>query len=114
MRASLATLLLVLLCLSPTTARAVYCGNRLVSLAGRDSQTSVWAKCGEPDTINRSVHYLSQWATDALGNTHLSGYVPVVTEVWVYNFGPRRFMEAFTFEDGRLVAIAPLGYGYEE
>ena len=112
MRAILALLLFVLLCLSPTSAWAVYCGNRLVSLAGRDNQTSVWAKCGEPDTINRSVHYQPQWETDAWGDRHISGYVPVVTEVWVYNFGSRRFMEAFTFEDGRLVAIAPLGYGY--
>ncbi|MBI3800954.1 MAG: DUF2845 domain-containing protein [Deltaproteobacteria bacterium] len=113
MRATLVALFLVLRCVSPTSAWAVYCGNRLVSLvSGRETQTSVWYKCGEPDTTSRYVHYRAVQETDAFGGTHITGYVPVVTEVWVYNFGPRRFMEEFSFENGRLSAIAPLGYGY--
>ena len=113
MKAILTTVLCVLLCLETTSAWAVYCGNRLVSLVShRETQTSVLYKCGEPDTASQYVHYRPLQKTDAFGNTHTTGYVPVVIEVWVYNFGPKRFMEQFTFEDGRLTAIAPLGYGY--
>ena len=37
--------------------------------------------------------------------------VTAVIEVWLYDFGPRRFMEELSFENGRLIAIESLGYG---
>jgi len=113
MRATLAGLLFVWICLGPSSAGAVYCGNRLVTLVShRETQTSVLYKCGEPDTTSWYLDYRPVQVTDAFGGTHITGYEPVVIEVWVYNFGPRRFMEQFTFEDGGLSAIRPLGYGY--
>ena len=116
MRATLAGLLFVLIRLGTTSAWAVYCGNRLVTLVShRETQTSVWYKCGEPDTMSWHLDYRPVQVTDAFGGTggtHITGYEPVVIEVWVYNFGLQRFMEQFTFEDGRLTGIISLGYGY--
>ena len=113
MKAILAAILGVLLCVEATSAWAVYCGNRLVSLmSGQETQTSVWSKCGEPDTMSQYVQYRPLREMNAFGCTHITGYVPVVTEVWVYNFGPRRFMQQLSFEDGSLNAITSLGYGY--
>jgi hypothetical protein len=40
-------------------------------------------------------------------------YVPVVIEVWLYDFGPQRFVQEVSFEHGRVVALQPVGYGYE-
>jgi hypothetical protein len=38
--------------------------------------------------------------------------VPVNVEEWLYNFGPQYFMQLLRFENGRLVEIRNLGYGY--
>ena len=55
MRASLAVLLFLLVCLSAGPAWALRCGNRLV-LSG-DSESAVLYKCGDPDTTERRVTY---------------------------------------------------------
>ena len=39
--------------------------------------------------------------------------VSVVQERWLYNFGPRRLMREITFQDGLIVQIRTLGYGFE-
>jgi hypothetical protein len=33
-------------------------------------------------------------------------------EVWIYNFGPNKLMQRIRFEDGVVVRIESLGYGY--
>lgn len=109
MRVLLAVFLLVLACLSTVPAWALRCGNRLVSVG--EPQTAVWHKCGEPDTADWRMNYRVIPGYDAFGFAR-PVYVPVMTEVWVYNFGPQRFMQEMSFEDGRLVAIESLGYGY--
>ena len=40
--------------------------------------------------------------------------VEVPVETWVYNFGPSKFMRKLRFEDGVLVEIKVLDYGYNE
>src|SRR3954451_15008492 len=108
MRGCLAGLFFVLVSLSPSAAGAWYCGNRLVLLG--QSQREVLYTCGEPDTTERRVSYRRLAEPGAFGA--LRGYVdiPVVTERWVYNFGPQRVRQELWFEEGRLVAIQPLGY----
>jgi hypothetical protein len=110
MRAALAVFLFFLVCLSTIPAWALRCGNRLVALG--EPQTAIWSKCGEPDTTERRVTYRVLSDKDSFGVVRSLVYIPVVIEVWVYNFGPRRFMQEFSFEDGRLIYIQSLGYGY--
>lgn len=109
MRALLAIFLFVLICLSTVPAWALRCGNRLVSPG--ESQSAVWHKCGEPDSTDWRVNYRVVPGYDAFGIAR-PVYLPVVTEVWVYNFGPQRFMREMSFEEGRLIDIQSLGYGY--
>jgi len=82
MRVWLAVLFFSLSGLSPSAAWAVYCGTRVV-LPGQ-SQRDVFVKCGAPESTERRV----------------------------YNFGPPRLIQELWFEEGRLIAIQPLGYGY--
>jgi len=110
MKVTLAAFVLILVCVSSAPAWALYCGHRLVSPG--ETQTTVWYKCGAPDTTTWQVHYRAVREVDAFGTVQTTAYVPVVVEVWVYNFGPRRFLQEFSFEDGRLIGIEPLGYGY--
>jgi hypothetical protein len=38
-------------------------------------------------------------------------YVVVVVDEWIYDFGPRRFLQYLTFEGGQLVAVRSGPYG---
>jgi hypothetical protein len=42
------------------------------------------------------------------------GFIEIPVDVWVYNLGPSKLMRRIRFEDGRVVAIDTLGYGYVE
>jgi len=110
MRAALTVFLFFLVCLSTVPAWAFRCGNRLVSRG--ETQTAIWSKCGAPDTTEWRVNYRALPSYDSLAAARTTVYVPVITEVWVYNFGPQRFMQELWFEDGRLIDMQSLGYGY--
>jgi hypothetical protein len=77
-----------------------------------ESQFAVVRKCGEPTATHQYVIYRAQQWQDPVTATLHTVYVPVVIEVWLYNFGPERFMQELSFEAGRLFALEPIGYGF--
>jgi Protein of unknown function (DUF2845) len=109
-RVALAVFLFFLVCLSSLPVWAFRCGNRLVSQG--ETQSDIWSKCGAPDTTERRVKYRALPGYDPYTGARSTLYMPVVIEVWVYNFGPQRFMKELSFEEGRLIDIQQLGYGY--
>jgi hypothetical protein len=71
-----------------------------------DALAEVVRKCGEP-----SQRYQR---TEKRGE-ELKGVKTVSTVViddWTYNFGPNEFMYQMLFENGRVVKIESLDYGY--
>ena len=90
---------------------AFYCGARVVSVG--DPQVSIQRKCGDPDTTEWRITYRALPAQDPYGGELVTVYTPVAIEVGLYNFGPQRFMEELSFENGRLISIQSVGYGYE-
>ena len=40
------------------------------------------------------------------------GEIEVPVETWIYNLGPNKLMRRIRFEDGIVVEIETLGYGY--
>jgi hypothetical protein len=92
-------------------AFAFHCGTKLIHEG--DSIGSVRAKCGDPAEI--TVRYILRrpvaWVhgTPVLAGT---GVTEVPVETWIYNFGPNKLMRRLRFEDGELVDIETLGYGY--
>lgn len=64
------------------------CGSYLVSVG--DPGYEVEARCGRP-----SYRYFTEYG-----------------DIWVYNFGPSRFLEQLRFLNGRLVDISSHGYGF--
>jgi hypothetical protein len=107
---TLIVLLVLLFCVGVSHAYALRCGNRLVNVG--DSLSTVLRKCGEPMTTEQRVIYRAQLGQDAVTDSLRPVYVPVVIEVWLYNFGPKRFMQELSFEAGRLITIEPLEYGF--
>jgi len=99
--------------LAGSPAYAFRCGDKLVDEG--DTRTEVRQKCGEPveitrKSILRAPVYWWRGRPIRIG----SELVEVPVEIWLYNFGPNKLMRRLRFEDGELVDIETLGYGYIE
>ncbi len=112
---------------------ALRCGNRLIDK--NDPKPKVQAICGEPAYKEmREVAYPSYcgdggyYSDDGYSydrrrygsynynsRRYRSNYVPCryrTIDVWVYNFGPRKFMVELVFRRGVVKEINTLEYGY--
>lgn len=108
---ALPVILFASLLLASTTASAFHCGTHLVHEG--DTKGEVRAKCGEPTDIEtRSIlrrPYVWRHGRPIYVGPSL---VEVPVEFWTYNLGPNKFMRRLRFEDGELMEIETLGYGY--
>lgn len=100
------------LSLAPSSAFALNCGQRLVVVG--DSSAHVLGVCGDPYTVQTRTATRTRYVQQEQGGVAFGSIVTesVQIDVWVYNFGPRRFMEELTFENGILVSMRALGYGH--
>jgi hypothetical protein len=93
-------------------AYAFRCGTHLVSEG--DTRSEVIAKCGDPTEVDQRTTILRRpivWIRGRPFNVG-EGLVEIPVEVWVYNLGPNKLMRRLRFEDGLLVDVDELGYGY--
>jgi hypothetical protein len=104
-------LVLVLALVAASPAYAFRCGTKLVSEG--DTRSQVASKCGEPTEVDRRSA-LREPITWIGGRAYRSGVglVEIPIEFWIYNLGPSKFMQRVRFEDGVVVEVQTLGYGY--
>jgi len=109
----LALLLVLALLASIARADGLRCGNRLV--VDDTTQQQVLAWCGEPASRLQRV-VLRPPVIWYYGHPLriAGGDLEVLVDIWTYNLGPLRLMRRVTFEDGLVVDIETLGYGYRE
>ncbi|HNR21470.1 MAG TPA: DUF2845 domain-containing protein [Steroidobacteraceae bacterium] len=104
----------LLLCASGFTAAQadnMRCGQRLVVDGTTRDQVATW--CGEPtEVLQRTV--LRPPIVWYYGRpVHVGGgHIEVLVETWIYNLGPNKLMRRVIFEDGLVVEVETLGYGY--
>ncbi|MBN2468874.1 MAG: DUF2845 domain-containing protein [Deltaproteobacteria bacterium] len=109
-------IVIVLVLAAGGTSFALRCKGRLVSEG--DTKFDVIVKCGEPVWVEkRTVTRIEKLHDRPYFHKYYGGrsstvVVPVEIEEWMYNFGPRRFIQILRFENGRLVEIETGGYGY--
>jgi Protein of unknown function (DUF2845) len=95
-------------------AYAFRCGSHLITEG--DTRSEVAAYCGNPTEIDRRSSIVRQplvWIRGrpfSVGN----GLIEIPVEIWIYNLGPSKLMRRLRFEDGVLVDIDTMGYGYYE
>lgn len=111
MRPSLPLALLLCLAAVPAAADSLRCGAHLVN--DGDTRAQVADKCGDPvevehRTILRRPAVWVHGRRVFVGN----GEIEVPVDLWVYNLGPNQFMRRVRFENGVVVAIDTLDYGY--
>lgn len=92
-----------------TEMETMICKNGIVSKG--DMPIEVVAKCGEPaQRAQREEKRIERiWEPQGKERTALS---LVTVDDWTFNFGPNEFMQRLLFENGRLVRIESLGYGF--
>lgn len=124
--------LLVLMFISQQVL-ALRCGNKLVGIG--DHKPKVISICGEPDFTefreirfpshcvdrglydDESYYYHRKYEYEYNNNYHrrIANYAScqyLTVEVWIYNFGPRKFMRELVFRRGVVKEINTLSYGY--
>lgn len=95
-------------------AYAFRCGSHLIVEGATRSEVA--AKCGDPTEIDRRSAILRRPLTWINGRPYPLGdsLIEIPVEIWIYNLGPNKLMRKLRFEDGVLVDIDTLGYGYYE
>jgi hypothetical protein len=99
------------------SASALSCDGRLVTTG--DSEAYVRSVCGEPTAFTTRTEtrtmYVTPYGVDPRTGYGIAyGYAQTVTvqiDVLVYDFGPTRFIDELTFENGVLRADRVAGYG---
>lgn len=94
----------------PDSAWALRCGRLLVEIG--DHKIDVLRKCGPPTTQDRRTGVVGEKFRFPRRTLDVEKYEEVVIDEWVYNFGPRQFMQYLRFENGILKKISDLNYGY--
>jgi hypothetical protein len=100
-------------------SNSLRCDNQLVQEG--DSQYEVKSLCGLPhDVQQRTETRRVQRAVQrpcargsGLCAVVVDHYVDIVVDEWIYDFGPRRFLQYLTFEGGQLVAVRSGPYGHK-
>jgi hypothetical protein len=114
--------LLLVAMLAASPAHAFRCKSKIVMDGMHEQQ--VIAACGQPTTLRHLGYALqaynfgfrSQYPGGISTERSYPGYgglhQQVILTEYVYNFGPRKFMQRLIFEGGVLVKIESIGYGY--
>ena len=95
---------------SLTMAQSLRCDGKIISQGA--IRAEVAALCGEPAQVDQKSVYYRPTASRADRGNPIASAIEVQVEVWIYNFGPNRLMQRIRFEDGLVVRIESLGYGY--
>jgi len=112
MKRILAGIAVGLLASSAAFADGFRCGTKLVTEGA--SRSEVAHKCGEPTDVRTSRSLFRRPVVWGYGRPVYVGEdaIEIIVEVWTYNLGPNKLMRQLRFEDGIVVDIDTLGYGY--
>jgi hypothetical protein len=116
-------LLLICILVVAEPAMALRCGSRLVN--DGDHKSKILKYCGEPTAVQVRTLYRAGYPRSIARHNRFDNvdgdlliadraYAEVIIEEWTYNFGPRRLMRVVKFENGLVVSIKRLSYGYIE
>ena len=84
-------------------AQSVVCAGKIINEGV--TKAEVAAACGAPTQVGRDAHDPAIGAANAPDSDE-------GTEVWTYNFGPRKLMQRIWFDDGRVKLVESLGFGH--
>jgi len=101
---------LAVLIWTPTLALGgtLRCSERIIDQGA--TRAEVASLCGDPTQVEQKTIYndVSGPVSSVIARTTSEIHV----EMWIYNFGPNQLMQRIWFQDGILVRIESMGYGF--
>jgi hypothetical protein len=91
-------------------AYALRCGSGIVDTG--DTTLKLVRLCGQPTLKEQQERRVLTRSYDQLRGVYFDDYLTVPYEIWTYNFGPQRFVQRITIENGKIKQIESSGYGY--
>jgi hypothetical protein len=88
---------------SLAAAESIRCGSRIIMRGSSSAELASF--CGDPAQVSKNSSY-SGGAARSVDQ--------IEVEIWTYNFGPNQLMERVRIENGIVVQIDSLGYGYND
>jgi Protein of unknown function (DUF2845) len=109
---AMVSVLLAAACLPGLANAGMRCGSRIIDKGS--SSAEVTSFCGAPTQVDRTTAYRGG-ATTVNSDGRVTGTgADIQIEYWTYNFGPNLLMERLRIEDGIVVDVQSLGYGFNE
>ena len=91
--------------------QSLRCSDKIISEGA--SRYEVASLCGNPQDVQHQSRYNNvSAAVPGQPNVATGSSVEIQVELWTYNFGPNKLMQRIRFEDGIVVHIESLGYGF--
>ena len=109
MRAAALFVLVAALAAFPAYADAVDCQGGAVFIG--QTALDLLGKCGEPSWSDERIQERSTFVFDPSRQLSEVRKISVIVARWTYDFGPSRFIQTVTLEDGKVVAVDRGGYG---
>jgi hypothetical protein len=91
-------------------ADSIRCGSRIITRGS--SSAELTAFCGDPTQVTKTSSYVG--GVRGADGVDYGTTGEIAVEIWTYNFGPNQLMERVRIENGMVVQIDSLGYGYNE
>jgi Protein of unknown function (DUF2845) len=99
-------------CIPGFASAGMRCGSRIIDRGTSSAEVSSF--CGPPTQVDRTEAYRGRAATADSDSQPTGTVADVQIEFWTYNFGPNLLMERLRIEDGVVVEVQSLGYGFNE
>ncbi len=106
-------LVLALLACVPALAlgQSLRCSNRVISTGS--TQAEVANFCGDPAQVeHKTIYNTVAGGAPSFLNGVAQTSAEIQVDIWTYNFGPNKLMQRIRFEDGVVVHIESLNYGF--
>jgi Protein of unknown function (DUF2845) len=106
------SLLLACAYLPGLASAGMRCGSRIIDRGTSSAEVSSF--CGQPTQVDHTTVFRGD-ARRVDDDGRVTGIgADVQVEFWTYNFGPNLLMERVRIEDGVVVEVQSLGYGFNE
>ena len=108
----------LLLWAATASATGLRCENKLVQTG--DSTYDVKSLCGPPDDVQQRTERrrvrraVQRECPQGPCTVVIDDEVEIQIELWTYDFGPQRFLQYLTFEEGKLIHVKSGGYGHKQ
>jgi hypothetical protein len=91
-------------------ADSIRCGSRIITRGSTVAELTAF--CGDPAQVTKTSSFVG--AVRGADGVDNGATGEIAVEIWTYNFGPDQLMERVRIENGVVVQIDSLGYGYNE